>query len=132
MSRALYDADELWERENEVEDLWCHEEERHLREVAQNSGRSDCCASCECECVSDEDAWWVPVVVEESKGRGDEREEDRGRCFGLIVLVPVVKWVEKEETGDNEGLTGFEAVDAGVDVDGVCAEDCEESNEDLI
>jgi hypothetical protein len=73
--------------------------------------------------VADKDPRRVPVVREESDRGGDKRHHDRCRKDVCVADLGrrLDKVVREHRAGDDEGLAGLEAVDAGVDVDAVGA-----------
>jgi len=126
----MHYSEDLWHRQHEVEDLREEEEDHGLREVPQNAdhGKGHTCEVA--ERVTHEDFRGELVVLQETQGHENERDDDGQRenvlryCLGSRTDVNLDNVVKKDEASDNEALTCLDTIDPGIDVDRVRAENC--------
>ena len=134
----MHYSKDLGHRQHEVEDLREEEEDHGLREVPQNTdhGKGHPCEVA--EGVTDEDFRGELVVLEETQGHEDEWDDDGQRenvlryCLRSRTDVDLDNVVKQDEASYHEALTCLDTVDTCVDVDRVCAENCEKPHIDVI
>ena len=123
MPGAMHYSKDLGHRQHEVEDLGEEEEDHGLRKVPQNAhhGKSHPCEVT--EGVTDEDFRGELVMLEETQGYENERDDDgQGEyvlrdCLRSRTDVNLDYVVKQDEAGDHEALTSLNTVDTCVDVD---------------
>lgn len=129
-------AEELGQRQREVDELGDEEEEDRLGEVAEDSGDRDGHPCNVGERVTDKHFGGAPVVVKEAEGSSHKWEDHieaqlvRKDTAGTIMKLDGV--VDDDEEGDHDGLPCLNPVDAGVDVDRVGAEDGDAGNDGVV
>jgi hypothetical protein len=119
----MHYSKDLRHRQHKVENLREEEEDHGLREVPQNAhhGKGHPCEVA--EGVTDEDFRGELVMLEETQGHENERDDDGqgeyvlGDCLGISTDVNLDNVVEQDETGDHEALTCLDTIDPCVDVD---------------
>ena len=122
MPRAMHYSKDLGHRQHEVEDLRQEEEDHGLRKVPQNAhhGKSHPCEVA--EGITDEHFRWELVVLEETQGYKNERDDDgQGEnvlryCLWSRTDVNLDNVVEQNKAGDHKALTCLDTIDTCVDI----------------
>lgn len=126
----MHYSEDLGHREHEVEDLREEEEDHGLREVPQNPYHGKSHTREVAEGVTHEDFRGELVMLQETQGHENERDDDSQRenvlryCLRSRTDVNLDNVMKQDETSDNEALTCLDTIDTGVDVDRVRAENC--------
>ena len=134
----MHYSEDLGHREHEVEDLREEEEDHGLREVPQNPDHGKSHTRKVAEGITHEDSRGEFVVLEETQGHENERDDDgQGEnvlrySLGSRTDVNLDNVVKQDEASDNKALTCLDTIDTGVDVDRVRAENCEKAHIDVI
>lgn len=98
--------------------------------MAQNACNGESHTGTVAESVADEDFRWELVALEEGQSAQEERNDDGQREHVLVCGVRIAVVAEEDlddvvdhyEEANNEGLADFDAIDACVNVDSICAE----------
>jgi len=131
------DAKELRKRVDKVDELRDKEDHESLTKVTQNTGNGKRYASKIGKSVTNKDFRRIAVKVEESEGTGKEGKEKKDTEDMLIVFVfrspfELEEVVDQHADGNHDGLSRFKTVDAGKDIDAVCAKDDHTRHVELI
>jgi hypothetical protein len=138
VARAGDEAEDLRARVEEVEDLGDEKKAERLGEMAENTDNGEDHAGEVAVGVADKDLGRVPVVVKQSAGDTDPREEEvkreEMRVSGWVGVrgEEVEAIVKGDEEGDDDALGNFDAVDTREHVDALWAEHGDAGHVDVV